>query len=131
MKKLFSSDKLYVAKSPIPDAGRGVFARVAVKKGELIETCPVIEIPEHDASGLSEGILVTYFYFFGKHKERMLLVLGFGSLYNHTYTPNAKYKENIKDKTVEFYALRDIKEDEEVTVNYSQGNSKDADPLWF
>jgi SET domain-containing protein len=80
---------------------------------------------------LAEGILVTYFYFFGKNKERMLLVLGYGSLYNHTYEPNAEYKENPEEKTVEFFALRDVQKGEELSVNYSQGNAKDADPLWF
>ena len=48
------------------DAGRGVFARVVIKKGELIEKCPVIEIPQHDVAALSDSILLTYIYFFGK-----------------------------------------------------------------
>ncbi len=115
----------------MPDAGRGVFARVAIKKGELIEKCPVLEIPEHDMAGLSESILVTYFYFFGKNKERMVIALGFGSLYNHIYTPNAMYKGNEKEQTIDFIALRDIKKDEEITVNYIQGKQKNKHPLWF
>src|SRR5260221_8402603 len=108
----------------MPDAGRGVFARIAIKKGEIIETCPVIVIPEHDIASLSEGILLTYFYFFGKDKERMVLALGFGSIYNHTYTPNARYKENEKEMTISFIALKNIKKDEEITVNYVQGRPK-------
>ncbi len=115
----------------MPDAGRGVFAQVAIKKGELIEKCPVLEIPEHDMASLSESILVTYFYFFGKNKERMVVALGFGSLYNHTYTPNATYKGNEKEQTIDFIALKDIKKDEEITVNYVQGKQKNKHPLWF
>jgi uncharacterized protein len=91
----------------------------------------VIPIPEHDMAGLSESILVTYFYFFGKKKERMVVALGFGSIYNHTDTPNATYKGQEKDQTIEYYALRDIKEDEEITVNYVQGKKKKKFPLWF
>jgi SET domain-containing protein len=115
----------------MPDAGRGVFAKVAIAKGELIEKCPVLAIPEHDMAALSQSILVTYFYFFGKKKERMVIALGFGSLYNHTYTPNATYKENDKEQTIDFIALRDIKKDEEITVNYIQGKKEKKHPLWF
>jgi SET domain-containing protein len=112
------------------DAGRGVFASVAIKKGELIETCPVIPIPEHDVAALSESILLTYFYFFGKKRERMVVALGFGSIYNHTDTPNAVYKEHERDLTIDFIALRDIQKGEEITVNYVQGNNNKS-PLWF
>lgn len=114
----------------MPDAGRGVFARVAIKKGELIETCPVIEIPQHDVATLSHSILLTYFYFFGKKKERMVVVLGFGSIYNHTYTPNALYKEREKERMIEYIAKKDIQKDEEITVNYVQ-EKKVKHPLWF
>lgn len=131
MNKLFSSDKLYISQSKIPKAGRGVFARVDIKRGELIERCPVIEIPEHDASSINTSILVTYIYYLGKNKERLMVALGFGSIYNHSYQPNARYKEKYKDKIIDFIAISEIKKDEEITVNYSQGNKKDKIPLWF
>jgi uncharacterized protein len=115
----------------MPDSGRGVFARVAIKKGELIERCPVIEIPEHDVASLSQSILLTYFYFFGKKKERIVVALGFGSIYNHTYTPNAKYKEQQEEQAIDFIAIADIQKDEEITVNYIQGKQKNKYPLWF
>ncbi|HVA96313.1 MAG TPA: SET domain-containing protein-lysine N-methyltransferase [Candidatus Acidoferrales bacterium] len=115
----------------MPDAGRGVFARIAIKKGELIERCPVIPIPSHDVSALSHSILLTYFYFFGKKKERMVVALGFGSIYNHTYTPNASYKEQEKEQAIDFIAIKDIQKDEEITVNYVQGKKKNKNPLWF
>jgi SET domain-containing protein len=114
----------------MPDAGRGVFAKVAIKKGELIETCPVIPIPEHDVAALSHSILLTYFYFFGKKKERIVVALGFGSIYNHTDSPNAMYKENERELTIDFIANKDIKKDEEITVNYVQGKNN-KNPLWF
>ena len=130
IKKILSTDKLYVAESQMPDAGRGVFARVAIRKGELIERCPVIPIPEHDVAALSHSILLTYFYFFGKNKERMVVALGFGSIYNHTYSPNATYKEQEEEQSIDFIALRDIGKDEEITVNYVQ-EKKEKHPLWF
>lgn len=112
------------------NAGRGVFARVAIKKGETIERCPVIEVSQHDFAELGESILVTYFYFFGKKKERCLMVLGFGSIYNHDDFPNATYTIKTTEKTIEFTSSRNIKKDEEITVNYTQGMQRIA-PLWF
>ena len=114
----------------MPDAGRGVFARIAIKKGELIEICPVIPIPEHDVASLSQSILLTYFYFFGKQRERMVVALGFGSLYNHTDTPNATYKEREEEQAIAFIALQDIQKDEEIMVNYVQ-EKNNKNPLWF
>jgi SET domain-containing protein len=114
----------------MPQAGRGVFARVSIQKGECIEECPVIEIPEYDVASLSESILLTYIYFFGEKRERLVIVLGFGSIYNHADIPNAAYKENHKEMTVDFIASRDIKKDEEITVNYAPGKKR-KNPLWF
>jgi uncharacterized protein len=131
MKKLLTSDKIYIKKSEIPNAGRGVYARSDIKKNEIIESCPIIEVPEHDMSNLKESILVTYFFYFGKNKERLVVALGFGSIYNHTYKPNATYKIKHTERTLDFIALSDIKKDDEITVNYNYGNPKDNSPLWF
>ena len=131
MNSVISSDKLYIAQSTIPNSGRGVFAKVAIKKGDTIERCPVIEIPEHDAEMVNQSILSSYIYYLGKTKEQLFLTLGFGSLYNHTYEPNAKYKPNYKEQLIEFIALRDIQSQEEITVNYNQHEKKNGKPLWF
>src|SRR5579871_1660855 len=120
-----ASDKIYIAESAIENAGRGVFARIDIKKGELIETCPVIAIDEHDTSNLQETILVTYFYYFGKKKERSVVALGFGSIYNHSDQPNAMYMEKQNEQVIEFFALREIKQNEEITVHYNQGKQND------
>jgi len=131
MKKFFTSDKIYIAKSKIGKAGRGVFARKNIKKGETIEKCPIIEVPKYDVSKLRESILVTYFFYFGKRKEKLALALGFGSLYNHSNNPNSSFKVKPREKLIEFIALRPIKENSEITFSYSGGKSKGKNPLWF
>lgn len=131
MKKLFTSDKVYINRSRILNADRGVFARCDIKMGEIIEICPVILVPRHDMSNLNESVLVTYFFYFGKNKERLAIVLGFGSIYNHSYEPNARYKIKPRQKTIEFSASKDIKKDTEITFNYNYGNPKNKSPLWF
>ena len=131
MKKLFASEKIYVGKSKIPNSGRGVYAKSSINKGEIIENCPIIKVSEHDAAILTESILVTYFFYFGKKKEQLAIALGFGSIYNHSYKPNAKYKINPLEKTIDFIALKDIKKDDEIMVNYNPVSSKNKNPLWF
>jgi len=131
MNKLFASDKVYVSRSRISGAGRGVFAKYNIKKNEIIETCPIIEISKHDTAILNESNLVTYFFYFGKNKQRFAIALGFGSIYNHTYKPNAEYTINLKEDAINFIALRNIKKDDEITFNYNNGNPKDKIPLWI
>lgn len=130
MKKLTSLDNIYIDESNISGAGRGVFAKRDIKKSELIERCPIIEIPENERSKLNESFLIFYFFYFGKNKERQALILGFGSIYNHSYKPNALFKIKSRERVVDFVALNNIKKGEEITFNY-KGNSKNKNPLWF
>lgn len=131
MTKLATSDKIYIDRSKIPNSGRGVFASRDIKKGDLIERCPVIEIPPGDAANLTDSIIITYVYHLGKNKEHALFPLGFGALYNHAYTPNAEYKGVIKEGFINFIAIKDIEKDEEITVNYNSEKSGSKNPLWF
>ena len=61
----------------------------------------------------------------------MAIALGFGSIYNHSYEPNATYKIKPKEKIIEFVAIKNIEKNNEITVNYNFGNPKDKTPLWF
>ena len=128
MKKILPLGKVYVSQSRIAHAGRGVFALTSIQKGELIEQCPVLEISEDDTAHVTEESLVTYMYYFDK---KSVVALGFGSIYNHTDTPNARYKENLAEKIIEFWAIQDIQKNEEITVSYAQDNKNDTTPLWF
>lgn len=131
MKKVFSSDKIYIGQSKISGAGRGVFAARDIKKNEIIETCPIIEVSKNDTANLNESLLNTYFFYFGKNKERLAVALGFGSIYNHSYKPNANFKIKSKEQVIQFIALKNINKDEEITFNYYHGDLKNKKPLWF
>lgn len=131
MKRIEPSDAIYVQESAMVNAGRGVFAKKDIKKGECIEKCPFIEILPNDVIHLEQNNLITYTFFYGDNKEKALLVLGFGSLYNHSYAPNALYTIHETDCIVVFTAIRDIKKDEEITFDYKQGNEQNHNPLWF
>ena len=117
------SDSIEVKR--IKGKGRGVFARRLIRKGQVIETVPVIVLPAEEVGDGSA--MMSYCFEWGR--GRMALALGYGSLYNHSYRPNARY-DDVGPKTKEFTALRDIEPGEEITVNYN-GKPRSRTALWF
>ena len=108
--------------------GRGVFARRAIRKGEVIERVPVIVLTlDEYAKSLDSTVLKNYCFAWGK--DQVALALGYGSLYNHSYKPNARY-EDAGPTAKEFIALRAIAEGEEITVNYN-GKPGSRAKVWF
>jgi uncharacterized protein len=110
--------------------GRGIFATRPIQKGELIHEAPVIVSPSKEYKYLKKTIMMEYVFWWGEDYEDCALALGYGSLFNHSYTPNALYKLNLKNKTVDFFAHKDIKVGEEILINYN-GDPDDDEPMWF
>lgn len=110
--------------------GRGVFACRAFAPGDLIEATPVILIPPGDWTNIAPTVLADYVFNFGPEKDHLAVALGLGSLYNHSYTPNARYFKDWEQRTIRFVAVRAILPDEEITVNYN-GAPDDLRPVWF
>lgn len=110
--------------------GRGVFACTEFSRGELVETVPVIVIPVEQWHHIEPTVLALYIYNFGPLGEHAAIALGFGSIYNHSYNPNAEYVKNWEEKSIRFIAVRDITAGEEITVNYN-GTPGDQTPIWF
>jgi len=108
--------------------GRGVFARRPIRKGEVIERVPVLILEERDyKKGMDTTLLAGYVFAWGE--GQIALALGYGSLYNHSFKPNARYQD-VRPRTKQFVALRAIKAGEEVTVNYN-GTPKSRAKVWF
>jgi SET domain-containing protein len=97
--------------------GRGVFAGRAYRKNEVIEVCPVIRIPSHAADSLGGG-LEYYAYLWGEAGDELAVALGYGSLYNHSSKPNAKFTTRIKRNEIVFRAVRDIAPGEQIFIDY-------------
>ncbi|MDE2025441.1 MAG: SET domain-containing protein-lysine N-methyltransferase [Patescibacteria group bacterium] len=131
MESIVPSTKIYIGKSIIPNAGRGVFALVDIKTGEVIEQCPVIEIPQKQVHNVQNSILINYNFAWGNPEDRIAICLGFGSVYNHSYEPNATYIKHVEQELINFVAIKEIKRGEEITVNYNHGNQYDKSPLWM
>lgn len=120
-----------VKRSPIGGNGefsRGVFATEDIPKGKLIHQAPVVAYPNEDHHHIDETILGDYVFEYGTNHTAILL--GYGSLINHSYEPNATYVINFDNHSFDFYAYRDIRAGEEVLINYN-GEETNMDPLWF
>lgn len=120
--------KIYLSPSAI--SGRGIFARTKIHKGVIIEESPVIVVPKIEIANLDQTQLFNYYFAWGEDYKSGAIALGYGSLINHSYQPNAKYIKLLNQNLVHFVALRDINQDEEVLVNYN-GHPGDRTPLWF
>ncbi len=108
--------------------GRGVFARRAIGKGEVFERVPILLMTQDEyAKGIDRTILASYC--FGWEGDRVALALGYGSIYNHSFKPNARY-DDIGDQAKEFTALRAIEAGEEITINYN-GKPRSRAKVWF
>lgn len=108
--------------------GRGVFARREIAEGEEIERVPVLVFPE--SALWCQGrrtALADYAFLWGR--GTVALALGYGSLYNHSYRPNARHDDR-PPRTKVFTALRPIGAGEEITINYN-GDPDDRDPVGF
>lgn len=108
--------------------GRGLFATRDIKKDELIEVSPVVISPNHEWKYLKKSVLFYYCFYWGD--DDTAIALGLGSLFNHSYTPNITFYNNEENVSIDFYALEDINEGEELTINYN-GETDDQSPLWF
>ncbi len=111
----------------IKGKGRGVFARALIPEGTIFERVPLLVIPAKEILECDHGNLLLGYIF--EYKKQVALALGYGSLYNHSYNPNARY-DDAGRQIKEFSALRDIHPGEEITINYN-GAEDIMDPVEF
>jgi SET domain-containing protein len=110
--------------------GRGMLAGRDFSKGELIERAPIIPIDEKKWPNAAKTILSDYAFDWGEKDEHAAIALGYISIYNHSYTPNAQLEQLLDELMMEIIAIKDIRAGEEITINYN-GDPEKQDPLWF
>ena len=72
--------------------GWGVFARRFIRQGEVIERVPMLVLTAEEFEDCLAGTsLANYCFAWGR--GMMALALGYGSLYNHSFRPNARYDD--------------------------------------
>lgn len=110
----------------MPEKGRGVVATEDIKNGEIIEICPIVFISEKETSFFEkEKTVLKYYYLIQTATNKFCIMLGYGSLYNHSLTPNADIDYNTKtaENFLQFEAIKDIKAGEEIVFDYEFDNN--------
>jgi SET domain-containing protein len=110
--------------------GRGMFAVRKFLKGELIERAPVVVIDEKKWPNAAKTILSDYAFDWGEKDEHAAIAMGYISIYNHSYSPNAQLEQMLDELMMEIIAIKDIEAGEEITINYN-GDPDNQDSLWF
>lgn len=125
---LYPPTKIYVAKSRIH--GLGVFANENIEKGTCFEITPILDVVLSKEEDLGKEFLYDYRFAYYKNNKttKLVLALGYGSLYNHSDTPNANWRLNEELDMFEFFSTRDIKVGEEILIYYGNKDYWKARP---
>ena len=110
-----------------PIHGTGVFAERDFAVDEVIEVCPVLLIPGDQWDHLLETPIAAYVY---EWEGDSAFALGYGSLYNHSRSSNARYEMDFDAEEITVYAAKPITAGDEICINYN-GEPDDASPVWF
>ena len=113
-----------------PGRGRGVFASRDLVAGETIERSPCIPFRKADWSPIEKTPFDDYCFAWGSDRKDGTLPLGYGSVYNHSFEPNATYVRRVDEHVMDFVAIRDISKGHEIRTNYNR-DPLDTSPVWF
>lgn len=114
--------------------GRGVFALVDMLPNRIIETAPCIVMPPNEifpkgfTKRTTQGKTLSW-YVFGAPEGMLAVALGYASLYNHSFEPNAQY-DFLEDDIITITAIKPIKAGEEIFINYN-GDPEDKRSVEF
>lgn len=124
--EIFPPKKIKI--SSINGKGFGIIATENITSGEIIEQCPVIPLSEKEVKFLdNESDVLKFYYLFQYAVNKHCLMLGYGSLYNHSDNPNADVDYNTENyqRYLSFVAIKDIKAGEEIVYDYEFDNGKE------
>lgn len=94
-----------------------VLAKTQFAKGEIVEIAPIIFVgPETKAVPR----LNNYIFEIDHQKQIYGVVLGYGSLYNHSSTPNITFAYSKENRQMYFIAARTISAGEELNIDYGK-----------
>jgi hypothetical protein len=117
--------RTYVGKSKLH--GYGVFAKEDIKAGEIIEECQALLL-DSTFKNNKDWVLQRYAMTWTcgcdvcrTNGNTMAIMMGNGSQYNHSETPNSYIVQDSYMKTFTYYALTDIPKGTEIVWYYGVG----------
>jgi SET domain-containing protein len=111
--------------------GRGVFSNQPIKQGAVIEECPVIKMVLDEMSVRRQMVLNYYAFMLDERVGECGFALGYGSLYNHSSSSNARYYYDEEKQVMVFEAIRPIARHEEITISYTPGEDTTSIEHWL
>ncbi|CAN7763234.1 SET domain-containing protein-lysine N-methyltransferase [Mesorhizobium sp. LjNodule214] len=118
------SNALYVKN--VPRKGRGLFAGITFKTGDLIERSPTWGFDDRQKNLVDMTGILQYYFVRGDKEQKdgpigRYVVFGLASLVNHSLSPNAEtvWTDEESGAWASLVAIRDIKEDQEITQKYT------------
>lgn len=105
----------------IPGKGRGVFARRAARRGDVLEWSPISRFPAADMAGKDHAdcAMLHHVFTWGTEPGReKAMTWGLIALYNHSATPNVVIDDGPVPDSAAVIALRDIEAEEELCFDY-------------
>lgn len=110
----------------VPRKGRGVFANIPFRAGDVIERAPTWGFDDAQAKLLDRTRLFEYYFVRDdRHLEESALtgyvIFGFISMVNHSFNPNARivWTDEESGAWASIVAIRDITVGEEITHQYT------------
>lgn len=100
---------------------RGLIATEAIAENIVFERCPAIIFPKNPS--IIEQTIFDH-YVFDWDETHEALALGYGSLHNHSNSPNVRFELDHEAMAVVFIAMRDIAVEEELMINYDSTASE-------
>ena len=101
---------LYYRNKSTLDEGYGMFAKKNIKKNDIIEECTFLRFEDYNVKSTR---LKDYSW---SYKKKNIIPLGYCSIINHSYNPNAKVV--ITNDFLSIIALTNIKKNEEIFISY-------------
>ncbi len=111
--------------------GYGIFTTKSISADTTLEECPYLRIKEDECS----GPLDDYLFNLESAEENgesdyYSLVLGWGSLFNHSYQHNTEYWHDTERDLIVFYTIKKVSAGKQLFVNYGKEwwNSRELTP---
>jgi hypothetical protein len=114
-KEVFNINRVEYSKKP--NGSYCVLAKTQYAKGEIVEISPVIFV---GLEAKAVPRLKDYIFEIDKNKQTYGVVLGYGSLYGHSQTPNITFAYNKQNRQMYFIAAKTINAGAELTIDYGK-----------
>jgi SET domain-containing protein len=118
-----------------PGKDWGVVADRAIHAGDTVEIAPILKVIDASTQHLMVQRCVFSLGSLGGTPGQDVIVLGYGSMYNHANPANMRYRAifNGMASAMVFVAAREIQLGEELTINYNdtKGDNVSTWDDWF